>query len=872
MKYVSIIIALVFLFTASHVNATKPKGLKSQDATDIAPNPEHKTQYTKQGMEEHISFSAYADGQKATRKFVRKMLVDGLRESFSTWKKGFTQFSDDEGFVRQGIVFCGSDDHDNVFPTGFSTSTGSLVEADGFGQDFDETEACSKEKCVGEQCHMVDLCTEGSVVATLARTIRAMGLNIHHQDVCDAVIFDPTTEFPKIFTTTLERYGTQRLEGGSFNYNGVEKQRFEYACAPKSTSDDPGARGAHFIRMQDNCFGSAKGKCTQSPLCTFFERENTCYAKESGQVPTDDDFDQTCVNDDNPDPWNTISEDTSKNAVRRATSYGLTALSVESTDYAYVTGCQQLETEQRENKYAGDYNASTGNYVGETRTVSKCANLRSLFLALNGNTQINAFRDLGMEEASEHWGKKVSEIKAYLVDFSYQLSNFRPISLEIFPFIENEAIEGCPMGTTGYEEDTTGDEEEPFCYKKSLDFEQVLRMDKTGQSFSRTHCFCRNGQLDDYEYDKVERDDLYLLTELSKKDQRCNKMGITMPISAYEYCKEIDAMGDTPYWKNTLESLRPAATESRTKIYSHVSETVLDRRAAVRAALEKTLPAKLDNSCGRIVNADSETSLDASKLMRSNKGGNCMPFSKLNEVLFRLEFETGIKDMGEYASETKNGDGSSAMMTDFYPLGETGKEYSVRFIKPAANPDIVKFHDFFCKSASFAEKSYSFRQLAYRWDRAQSGEVVVPEVGSDKAVIWYNKYDDVLDGNDKRYTTRYIVNGTALSSDADTNQRAYAEFCHPDWITQIGGDIGREDSSGYRWANPYPLLSLEINEAVFNTKLAKAAKTIVKVQQNDLWSFIEEQLTENKEGNIIEQLGNRAGKHFMKIWLDENTE
>ena len=45
MKYVSIIIALVFLFTASHVNATKPKGLKSQDATDIAPNPEHKTQY-----------------------------------------------------------------------------------------------------------------------------------------------------------------------------------------------------------------------------------------------------------------------------------------------------------------------------------------------------------------------------------------------------------------------------------------------------------------------------------------------------------------------------------------------------------------------------------------------------------------------------------------------------------------------------------------------------------------------------------------------------------------------------------------------------------------------------------------------------------
>lgn len=868
MKYASII-ALVFLFAASHVSASRPSGLKSQDATDIAPNPEHKTNYSKHGMEEHISFSAYADGQKATRKFVRKMLVDGLRESFATWKKGFTQFADDEGFVRQGIVFCGSDAHENVFPDGFSTNTGSLVEADGFGQDFNETEACSKEKCVGEQCHMEDLCTEGSVVATLARTIRAMGLNIHHQDVCDAVIFDQNTVFPNTFTTTLERYGTQRLVDGSVDYNGVEKKRFEYACPPKYVSEAANPGGAHFIRMQENCFGSAKGKCDSTPLCTFFERENTCYAKESGQAPTDDDFDRTCVGTDNL-PWNTISEDTSKNAVRRSTSYGLTALSVESTDYAYVTGCQQLETEERENKYAGDYNASTGNYAGETVTVSKCANLRSLFLALNGNTQINAFRDLGMEEASEHWGKKVAEIKAYLVDFAYQLSNFRPISLEIFPFIENEAIEGCPMGTTEYEDDTTGDEEEPLCYKKSLDFEQVLRMDKTGQSFSRTHCFCRNGQLDDYAYDKVERDDLYLLTELSEKELRCNT--VTMPISAYEYCKEIDSMGDTPYWKNTLESLRPAATESRTKIYSHVSQTVLDRRAAVRAALEKTLPATLDNSCGRIVNADSETSTNIDKLMRSNKGGNCMPFSKLNEVLFRLEFETGIKDMGEYASETKSQDGTSAMMTDFVPLGEIGKEYSVRFIKDAEDPDIVKFHDFFCKSASFAEKSYSFRQLAYRWDRAQKDEVEVPVVDSAGAVNWYTSYDGVLNGKDKRYTTRYIVNGTALFSDENTNQRAYAEFCHPDWITQIGGDIGREDSSGYRWANPYPLLSLEINEAVFNTKLAKAAKTIVKVQQNDLWNFIEEQLTENKEGNIIEQLGNRAGKHFMKIWLDENTE
>jgi len=837
MKYASII-AFVFLFTAASANVQRPVDiLKSQNADDIASIPEHKTQYQVNGTEAHISFSAYSDGQKATRKFVRKMLVDGLREQFSTWKKGFTQFADDEGFVRQGIVYCGSDKHQNTFPTNFSTSTGSLVEADGYGQDFDETEVCSRRNADGI---MEDQCAEGSVVATLARTIRAMGLNIHHQDVCDAVIFDSATVFPTTFTTTLQPYGA--APSGCADC-ADETQRYEHACDSKNEGGD----GAHFVRTKEHCFGLTKDKCPANK-CRFFDRENTCFAKESGAAAP-----SGC---DSP-AWGEISENPAKNAVRRSTSYGVTALSVENTDYAYVTGCNKDELESKFDTYEG--------VNGEYQDVSKCGNLRSLFLALNGNTQINAFRDLGIEEAGEHWGKKVSEIKAYLVDFSYQLSNFRPISLEIFPFIENEEIEGCPMGTTEYEDDTTGDEEEPLCYKQSLTFEQLLKMDKTGQAFSRTHCFCRNGQLDDYAYDKAERDDLYLLTDLGEEPTRCGDANhdVTMPISAYAYCKQIDAMGDTPYWKNTLESLRPPATEARTKIYSHNSTEVLNRRADIRARLENTLPVELDNSCGRIVNADHETKGNSSKLMRSNKGGNCMPFKKLNEVLFRLEFETGVKDMGEYSDE------DDLMMADV----TLSDGYEMRFVKGSTEAGVsdAKFHNFFCRSASFAEKAYSFRQLAYRWDRAQVDEVEVPVEDSPKAVAWYEKHDGTLDGLDRRYTSRYVVDGAVVATAAN-EPRSVAEFCHPDWITQIGGDIGRADSTGYRWSNPYPLLKLEIDEAIFNTKLAAASKTIVKIQQNDLWNFIEEQLTENREGNIVEQLGNRAGKHFMKIWLDENTE
>jgi hypothetical protein len=391
-------------------------------------------------------------------------------------------------------------------------------------------------------------------------------------------------------------------------------------------------------------------------------------------------------------------------------------------------------------------------------------------------------------------------------------------------------------------------------------------MDKTGQSFSRTHCFCRNGQLDNYEYDKAERDDLYLLTDLGEESERCGDTSnnVTMPVSAYAYCKQIDAMGDTPYWKNTLQSLRPPATESRTKIYSHNSTVVLNRRRVVRQRLENTFTQELDTSCGRIVNADHETKGNSSKLMRSNKGGNCMPFGKLNEVLFRLEFETGVKDMGEYYDE------DDLMMEDV----TLSDGYEMRFVKDSGETgvDTARFHNFFCRSASFTEKAYSFRQLAYRWDRAQVDADKVPVVDGIGAVKWYEDHDGTLLGMDKRYTSRYIVNGEAVAASPVNKPKAFAEFCHPDWITQIGGDIGRADSTGYRWSNPYPLLKLEIDEAIFNTKLAAASKTIVKIQQNDLWNFIEEQLTQNREGNIVEQLGNRAGKHFMKIWLDENTE
>lgn len=768
--------------------------LKTQNANDIAGNPVHHDGYDIEKNVPHISFDAYQNAEHATKKFVRKMLVDGLREQFNGFKESFTQFADDEGFVREGISYCGApspEANNNKVPSDYKSDTGRLIENDGVGDSssFNETDICSS---LNEEGLMEDHCDENSIVGSLARLVRGLGLNIHHQDICDAVINSTLSKIPEpeVFTTTLVKYPSTR---------------YERACLSKYGA--PELNGRHFERNA-KCFGTRASDCEDE--CTFFDRENTCFSVESknknthvnGQLVDSDATCQNATKGISPLDW--------VNTVRRVTSYGLTQLSVESTDYAFVTGCK----------------------------AGHCNSLRSILAALNGNAQINAFRDLGIDEAGEHWLNEIRTIKGYLVDFAYQLTNFRDLSLEIFPYIEDEEIEGCPMGETKFEPELTGHDEEPLCYQKNLDSEKLNTMDKTGQSFSRQKCLCRNGQLGRYadsdgnvvlepnKYKKVEQDDIYLATDGSF-DCDAN----TMPVSAYTYCKKIQTWGDMPAWSQTLESLLPAATKSRIKIYEYTNAHDLAvKRQTFVDNVAKTLPLGLETSCGRIVNADSETRDDFSKLKRSNRGGNCPPFPKMHEILYRLEYETGKRDMGEY--------------------------------KSGSNAAPGQFRDFFCEDSSFSSNAFSFRQLAYKWDGAAVRDEPTPK-SDDEIGDWFNTHSLNNNTENPRYTKRFIVNG---NGDVGTEP-----FCHPHWIYQIGGDVGRTDAYGQTFEDPYILLKEEIDEAVFNTKLAQAAKTPVREDNTLLWSYIESQLTENIPGTVVDHLGAAAGEHYMRIWVDEHS-
>ena len=780
----------LFLFaTLMFVAYSKRPILNSQLAPDIAGIPVHQDGYNQTKNVPHISFDAYQNAEAATKKFVRKMLVDGLREQFNKFKESFTQFADDEGFVREGIVYCGAaspaGQNENP-PALYKQNTGLLIENDGVGDSeaFNETNVCSSLNAKGL---MEDHCDENSIVGSLSRLVRGLGLNIHHQDICDAVIDASESKIPDpvVFTTTLKKYPSTR---------------YERAC--KSKHDDPTAGGRHFQRNA-KCFGTKDTDCTG--ICTFFERENTCFSVESNSTSSAGDSDNNC------DPATKgIAPLDWVNTVRRATSYGLTQLAVEATNYGYMTGCQ----------------------------AGHCNSLRSVLAALNGNTQINAFRDLGIQEAGDHWLNEISTIKGYLVDFAYQLSNFRDISMEIFPYIEDEEIVGCPMGETQFEHQLTGYDSEPLCYQSNLDSEKLNTMDKTGQSFSRMKCFCRNGQLGRYndpntdtvvlepnKYNKVEQDDLYLAT-----DDSFDCDNATLPVSAYTYCKQIQTWGEMPSWQQTLESLLPDATKSRIKIYKYThAQDLAQKRQAFVDNVKNTLPTALDTSCGRIVNADSQTKADASKMKRSNRGGNCPPFPKLHEILYRLEFETGARDMGGYAY----GNNSNTRM----------------------------FRDMFCKDGSFSQNAFSFRQFAYKWDSAAVKNEATPK---QETLVqnWFNTHSKNTDA-DPRYTRRFIVNGAGDLGDV--------EFCHPHWVYEIGGDVGRSDSNGVEFEDPYILLKQEVDEAVFNTKMAQAAKTQVREHNTLLWSFIESQLTENVPGTVVDHLGAAAGEHYMRIWVDEHS-
>ena len=260
-------------------------------------------------------------------------------------------------------------------------------------------------------------------------------------------------------------------------------------------------------------------------------------------------------------------------------------------------------------------------------------------------------------------------------------------------------------------------------------------------------------------------------------------------------------------------------------------------------AMMETLP-PVENDCGRTITAyaaDDDGSLNTQLI--SNKGGNCLPFEKLHEIIYRLEFETSKADSGIVHDATLT-----------YLEQEKNK-----------TTDLV-FGDMFCDTKySYTNSKFSFRQMSYMWDHIQGGSITNQLISSGQDKIEY-----IPDGANSvpHDYFKYQTTGASWPTDQRYSMKDRS-FCFIDWIGTFSGSTTRYDAFGSEYVDPYLLYSREIDEAVWNTAIAVASKKQVTIDNLELWATFEDQLTNPEDGNILTSLSHAATAHFMTVQVTD---
>jgi len=844
-----------FRLDASLIDKFKSLKAVRQDAHEIAGESEHEP-HNYYGDVSHSAASGPMLNDTAN--VLQQELANGLRKDFNFLRDALTVFSGPDGFVREGIVFCNPNSlTDSVLtsggvvtvPSGYHSRTVSSTPNDGFGDLL----SASQEKLL---CGTKN-CEEGSFVNILSNRIRSLGYHSTHEDICSASVPIALSSevVPQARTCNLQR-----------NLN----ERKVRACKKEAYDVE-----RDFFQMNEKCYQvNDQTECElivdslDEKMCTFDIYEKLChvsydYIKSNMSV--------LCPKDKTVEDIASESSDI-KNEIRRAMAYSVkTHGPVITTDKMYVTGVTDGHG---------------------------CRSLRQYVAAINGMAQINAFRDTGIIEAENYWQESIREVRSYIDAYADVLKDFYDMSTQIFPLIEFEDVQECEVGDVEINKYNLGVEIAPLCDDTHFDSRTVMnRMSFEAQSLIRSKCFCRMGQLssdngrekarcstgtpvyddnvqyasddqsdtdyDDDDYDEptvtscmstcssgdlnatgdgcvlvdatftlgvfvteetnvvdaaelYEADDIYLMYNDAKLRSKCND--IKSLESHYHYC--ISSFTESRHWQNVLSDLEPNLAQIKHYRSSIDPQDIIDQ-------IRSTMPLVSDEynpSCGRLVSASIEDDL------HSNKGGNCVPFDKFNEVLYRLEYETSKMKSGKIR-------GSS----------------------------FTKFQDGLCKIENKLENThFTFRQMAYQWDHAMrkshAARVRSKPVLKNEVSVWENykteQKHDAINVNDRLYW-----------SDQKT-----IPMCFVDWVHEITGDGTVYDAAGTVYDDPYSLFGREIEEAIFNTQVARQTKLETKTEHELLWAALEEELTSIDNNRLNYQLARGIAKHFMRIYTTDSGD
>lgn len=518
----------------------------------------------------------------STAAIIHEKMVQSLRSDFDYLRTSITNGDDSEGFVREGIVFCGQGNPDTNqslanIPVSFSTltATSSLTIEDGFGGEqalnINEREVCEGNKC-----------EEGSFVHALVNRIRSAGYHVTHSDVCAASSTSTWNHVP-IQTCQLNGYKDQ---------NGSDLSTISF----QSDSDN------NYLQTKRKCYKLVKDRCITDNDCTF-TTQNTCVLSSTYESTLGQQVSTIAVDDTNG------SGGPSLNEIRRATTYE-DPIGNRLTDNVFVTGVQR---------------SSTGG--------NNCKSLRQYVAALNGLAQINAFRDQGIAEGNVIWGSLIEKMMKNYRGIAIILNDFHAESVKMFPLIESEDMEQCAIGETEHSLYEIGTEKLPNCVKEEYDtVTPIEALDMSQKSIIRSQCFCREGG------DLANADLPYLFFSQTKVTAKCTELqndDENVYVDVEKYLCEPRIGKDLQEWKSFLVNLEPSGHKIMT--YNDDNDTkkndILDR---LRATLNMVDVDNFSPSCGRLVS----TTLGET----SNKGANCVPFQKFNNVLSKMELATAPSD------------------------------------------------------------------------------------------------------------------------------------------------------------------------------------------------------------------------------------
>jgi len=443
----------------------------------------------------------------------------------------------------------------------------------------------------------------------------------------------------------------------------------------------------------------------------------------------------------------------------------------------------------------------------QTITGGDCSNLRGIVLSINGNKMHEIFLSEQEEIARGYWENLIGDVRKIIETIIVKITDLNGLNEYFYP-LENSQVYQCDSEFSAFEKGVDmGGVADPKCDLFGTDYASAQGLPMFTSLEQRTNCFCRS--FSDSGSNTRSVDEYYLQTDISQTE--CDNLKDTLP-SAYTYCNNFDQNGDVTTWKQSLAALEAREgdmPDALNEWYTVTNNNGKTGKEEVRTNFDDSITGS-GTRCGRVSNAQTATT----GVKFSNKGGNCIPLVGIEHIVYRLEHEF----INARAAADRKG---------------TGNTYG----------------DMTC-SKSDGENTYSFRQLAYQWQRYNA-------TGNGK---FPNEGDENVDN---------IGSAGRNSQFYDNAQSKYQQMCSVDYTQILGGGKNYIDGD-VKVADTLQFLGRIAGEAAYMYGLAQTEKNTITESETVMFSHLLKELTSTERdgvstSHIINGIGKAAARHFMAI-------